>query len=107
MEAKLFELRDKGTCIPLLCIKPGVNADPFEAKVAWRYGYKDSYAVIVMHMATPERCKVDPYEWGDRTFHVAHLHIEVNWEKLKTGDLIDVRVLLGETDTPATPELQP
>lgn len=106
METKLFELRDEGTFIPLLCIKPGSpTVHEFESKMAWRYGYKDSRAIIVLHMSVPTRgCNVDPYEWGDRTFQTAHLHIEKNWDKLRTGDLIDVRVLLGETDTPCESE---
>src|SRR6186713_2702220 len=106
METKLFELRDTGTFIPLLCIKPNAsNNNPFEAKMAWRSGYKDSRAVIVMSLSNPDRgCTIEPYDWKSRTYHAAHLHIEANWDKLKTGDLIDVRVLLGVTDKPCESE---
>lgn len=129
METKLFELRDRMTFIPLLCIKPQAIvahrspcawADPyrevglptkctcgasFEAKMAWRYGFKDARAVIVMHMGEPRRgCNFDPYDWNDRTFQTAHLHIEEHWDQLKSGDLIDVRVILGETDKPCASE---
>jgi hypothetical protein len=34
----------------------------------------------------------------------AHRWIREHWEVLRTGDVIDVRVCLGETDTPAAPE---
>lgn len=119
METKLFELRDVGTFIPLLCVKPKwptLHRSPcddspctcgatFEAKMAWRYGYRDSRAVIVTHMSDPNRgCKVDPYEWGDRTFQTAHLYIEEHWDELKSGALIDVRVILGETTEPCESE---
>ena len=110
METKLFELRDVGTFIPLLCVKPwgvekGRMMNPFEAKMAWRYGYKDSRAVIVTHFSDPRRgCHVDPYDWGDRTFKTAHLYIEEHWEELKSGDLIDVRFILGESITPCESE---
>lgn len=119
METKLFELRDHGTFIPLLCIKPtwpvlhrsACDDSPctcgasFEEKMAWRYGYKGSQAVIVTHMSEPGRgCHNDPFEWGDRTFQAAHQHIEKNWSILKSGDLIDVRVILGETDQPCASE---
>jgi hypothetical protein len=106
METKLFELRDYGTFIPLLCIKPSsTSGTAFEAKMAWRYGYKDSRAVIVTHMSDPNRgCKVDPYDWGDRTFQTAHLYIEEHWDELRSGALIDVRFILGESIAPCESE---
>lgn len=110
MEVKLFELRDDGTFIPLLCIKPqGVGQHeiphPFIEKMAWRYGYRGARSVIVLHMGVPERgCHSDPYAWGDRTFRAAHHHVESLWDELKTGDLIDVRVVLGETTEPCKSE---
>lgn len=106
MEVKLFELRDHGTFIPLLCIKPSYDVlDSFVARMVWRYGYKDSRAVIVLHMGSPERgCQSDPYGWNDRTFTTAHAHVEANWESLKTGDLLDVRVILGEATEPCESE---
>ena len=103
MEFKLFELRDRCTFIPLLCIKPqgcmtGLELHPFIAKMAHRFGYQGSHAVIAMHMAKPEFCKSDPYEWEDRTFKTAHKYVITHWEELKTGDVIDVQYILGETD---------
>lgn len=107
METKLFELRDVGTFIPLLCVKPSATRYQcaFEQKMAWRYGYRDSRAVIVTHMSTPSRgCHNDPVEWGDRTFQTAHRYIEAHWDELKSGDLIDVRFILGESITPCESE---
>lgn len=104
---KVFELRDHGTFIPLLCIKPQCDDHPFVAKMAWRFGYRGSRAVIALHMGVPDRgCQSDPFGWNDRTFQTAHRHIEEHWDELRTGDLIDVRVLLGETKTPCPSEAQ-
>lgn len=99
METKLMELRDKGTCIPLLCIKPNAGyMGFFEKKVLWRYGYKGSHAVILLRYDSPSRgTHNDAFEWGDRTFQTAHQYVEEHWDDLKNGSLIDVRVILGET----------
>jgi hypothetical protein len=105
METKLIELRDKGTCIPLLCIKPDDTLIPVEKLVGWRYGYKHSTAIIVTNYENPSRgAHNDPFEWNDRTYYNAHKHIEENWGSLKTGDMVDVRVILGETDKPCQSE---
>jgi hypothetical protein len=124
METKLFELRDVGTFIPLLCVKPEAERPhasdcklhqdqtddcscgvAFENKMAWRYGYRDSGSVIVTHMSVPDRgCQNDPHAWGDRTFQVAHDYIRKHWDELKSGALIDVRFILGESITPCESE---
>lgn len=111
METKLFELRDRGTFIPLLCVKPDAGEDyflhprPFTARMAWCYGYKHSRAVIVTHMSEPSRgCHNNPHAWHDRTFHHGHLYVEDHWEELKTGDVIDVEFILGETKQPKESE---
>lgn len=107
METKLFELRDEGTCIPLLCIKPNAGeVGWFENKVLWRYGYKGSHTVIVLSYADPARgASCDLYQWNDRTFLTAHAYVEKHWDKLKTGDVIDVSYILGETRKPKASEL--
>lgn len=125
METKLFELRDRGTFIPLLCVKPGKprphSSDctgeggrcncgvAFEDKMAWRYGYRSrdeiGPPIIVTHMSEPDRgCHNASHVWGDRTFQTAHLFIEEHWDELKSGDLIDVRFILGESITPCESE---
>lgn len=106
METKLFELRDRATFIPLLCIKPGSGGGtPFEAKMAWRFGYKGSDAVIVTNMSVPSYgCEVDPFAWRERTLQVAHRYIQERWDTLKSGDLIDVEFILGEKPAPSPSE---
>tara|TARA_R110000772_G_C13309802_1_gene439843 strand:- start:13737 stop:14060 length:324 start_codon:yes stop_codon:yes gene_type:complete len=105
VEVKLIELRDHGTCIPLLCIKPYATTVPVEMLCARRYGYDNNPSIIVTNYENPSRgARNDPFEWNDRTYYNAHAHIELHWESLKTGDLVDVRVILGETDKPCQSE---
>ncbi len=45
----------------------------------------------------------DPYEWPEihpgsyRTMQVSHDYVEKNWDTIKSGDVIDVEFILGET----------
>jgi hypothetical protein len=52
------------------------------------------------------RSEYDPYEWASRTWTPAHIYIMENWSKLSTGDLIDSRVILGESAAPCVSEQQ-
>lgn len=116
MNTKLIEIRDHGTCFVALCTKlwPGATVfdyhslEPSERKLRmlWRYGYKESRAVIFTHIGEPSRTQVDPYAWKDRTLHVAHNHIEEHWDEIPDGGLVDVRVVLGEATEPAESEFQ-
>ncbi len=40
----------------------------------------------------------DSYDWAmnPRTMHLAHYHVEVNWDSLQSGAVICVETLLGE-----------
>lgn len=121
MRVKLFEIRDRATCLSALAIVPGFpdNPDP-ETRAQWRYhlgrcGYdwRDNSAppepprerqVLLGDMNGRKPFHVDPYDWGDRTWQAAHLHIEEHFDTLPDGAVIDVRVLLGETSEPAKPD---
>jgi hypothetical protein len=77
--------------------------------MAWRFGYRTASestpVILVTDMNNPHRgCKNDPYDWGDRTFQIAHDYIEKHWDSLKSGDLIDVLFILGESLTPCESE---
>jgi hypothetical protein len=109
IEVKLFELRDKGTFIPLMCVKvPGGRRMTGYDRECWlvrRAGWVESGGVYVIHMTSTQRCHYDAFEWGDRTFFNAHQFIEKNWNELPNGALIDVRHILGETDSPCETEM--
>lgn len=116
MRAKLLELRDEGTFIPLLCVdmnpEPWAGHDGGEQNEAQRYllrrcGYPCSgmpNIAITNANCDGGRCNNDPYYWGDRTFQTAHLYITENWAKLNDGDVVDVSFILGETQAPKVSE---
>lgn len=110
MNVKLLELRDRATFIPLLCIDMndaheytdrGFMAEGFteRAYLLRRCGYGlDGYPTIgIAHAQGGERFRVDPYDWADRTYQVAHGYIIQHWSQLKDGDVVDVEFILGET----------
>lgn len=104
MEIKVLEVRDEATCIPVLAIKM-VAANPVEAKFLRRYGYPtDGSAVVWMHMSD-QSASVDPYAWRDRTRAASHNFIYDHFDELENGDVVDVRVILKETDNSAEPEI--
>ena len=108
MNVKLLELRDRATFIAILAIDLS-PADPPEAEryLLRRCGYAcDGWPTIGLARldanGQPFRC--DPYDWGDRTFQVAHIYITEYWAELKSGDVVDVEYILCETKRPKESE---
>lgn len=111
IETKLFELRDAATFIPIIASRMVMLSRPdperlgdavAERREAWllrRAGYApDSEPLVLLTGADGgRRAEYDPYSHGGRTFPVAHEFIAHNWNALVSGEVIDVRVLLGET----------
>lgn len=106
MIIKAFEVRDRLTCIPVIAIAMGATG-PIQKRYLHRCGYPQypSPPSIVMMRLADQRASSDPYWWNDRTHQVAHNFICDNFDSLKEGDVIDVRVILGETTKPASPEI--
>jgi hypothetical protein len=107
VEIKLFEVRDEGTYLPCIAIRCD-PANEAELYMLARAGYGTNAHQQAQHVLfAPEsdpHLQYDPASWGDRTRQTAHRFIRADWDALQTGDVIDVRVCLGETDTPAAPE---
>lgn len=109
MEVKLLEIRDAATFIPVMC----VNANSREVPEAWllrRAGYANDGepCIILVRIAGGSgAAHCDGYSWGDRTFSVAHEHIINNWHRLRSGDVVDVQFILGETTAPKMSERNP
>lgn len=119
MKLKLFEIRDRGTCISALAIKPvmptvrmteHIMADEHETERLAQYrhhlsrtGY-DGSGVLLGDMNGRKVFNVDPYDWDDRTWRAAHVYIEEHFDSLIDGQVIDVRVILGEATEPAKPD---
>ena len=97
MQTKLFEIRDRGTFIPCFAVlMEAGNSD--EAYLLRRAGYGQGTNMIIFGRADGYgKALYDPYEYADRTMKTAHQYIVDNWEKVQTGDVIDVEFILGET----------
>lgn len=123
MIIKLLEVRDRGTFIPVIAIAMVVESPgtiPQEAREARRwllrrcgYAEDDRHPTITLASLAATRTAdrpsgktfcADPHDWGDRTYHVAHVYIERNWHDLKDGDVVDVEFILGETAAPKQSE---
>jgi hypothetical protein len=114
MIAKALEIRDHHTFIPVIAVElvPDINALGGIPNEAQRYllarcglGMEGSYRVAVIKLATDEG-HIDPHRWGHnvRTMLAAHIYINNNFDHLKDGDVVDARVICGETTEPAVSE---
>ena len=104
MQVKTLELRDRATFIPLLAVEMKATRIK-QSYLLSRAGYGPGRSLILItRLDGKGKATYDPYAWGDRTFHVAHLEIEKNWEILDDGDIVDVEFILGETKAPKLSE---
>lgn len=107
MKYKFFEIRDSATTIAALALE-------FKTYEAWitrdksileHAGYRDTN--ILLMRLTDREAHISPYSWLGvaRTMPTAHGYIIDHWKLLKSGDVIDVEFILGETDEPKEPEI--
>ena len=103
MTAKTFEVRDRGTCAPVLAIRldPGNDADAF---LLGRAGFgrkaSDQRGYILLHDLVGNKISYDPYSWSSDTFRDAHDYILANFDVLESGAVICTESLRGEIPTP-------
>lgn len=112
MNAKILEIRDEATFIPVLAVDMNPEYELNDAARAQRYylrrcGYpcdgKPNIGITHLSADGKPFCN-DPYHWGGRTYPVAHKYIIENWNKLRDGDVVDVQFILGETKEPKMSE---
>jgi hypothetical protein len=107
MEVKTLEIRDSGTFIPVICIRP-VAENEAQRYLLCRDGYRadESERCIIMINTQCRGVAYDCYDWpsGDRTKKIAHLWIAEHWHELMDGDVVDVEFILGETKQPKISE---
>lgn len=108
MIAKIFEVRDRGTFIPVVAIKIQ-PANEKERYLAGRVGYgrtqvEQSRFVLLARLEAKGEVTYDPYGWKGRTLHEAHLWLNDHFDEVETGAVIDVEFILGETTTPKKSE---
>lgn len=125
METKAFEIRDEGTFIPVIATRmtpwpqPRLGEmTPWELRTKQereryllrRSGFSfDDPLVMLCRMeangSCPHEASYDVYGWGGaRTMAIAHDFIQRNWDKLKSGEVIDVQFILKETPAPKLSE---
>lgn len=116
METKAFEIRDVGTFIPVIATRMLPTASPSselgqaEYYLLRRSGYRIATpgAVMLCRMnadGNQHQASADAYGWGrTRTMTAAHEYIEANWDRLSTGDVIDVEFILKESSAPKLSE---
>lgn len=108
MTPKLLEIRDCGTCIPVLAIR----LEPENEAERWllaRSGFgitpdaQREYIAVWKLDGGRDVCTTDPFQHGGgpRTMPTAHQFIEQHFDELESGAVVDVRFLLGETTEPA------
>jgi hypothetical protein len=99
MEVKCLEIRDDGTFIPVICIRPVPDNDE-QRYLLRRDGYRgdETERCIIMVDAQCRGVAYDCYDWPatSRTKQHAHYYIAENWRTIKDGDVIDVEYILGE-----------
>ena len=107
MDCKIFEVRDRGTFMPVLAIQlfPANEAERYLLSRAG-YGREAGDHKEYILLLELERAPYDPFKHDTRarTLPVAHQHIIAEWPNLTNGQVIDVRCVLSETTTPALAE---
>lgn len=106
MQTKLFELRDRGTFVPVICTLMESD-DERESYLLRRSGYGPVTNLVLMAgiQSSPDTATFDHYDWnGNRTRQVAHDFIQKNWTSLNSGDVVDAEFILGESQQPKQSE---
>jgi len=104
MISKLFEIRDRGTLIPVLA----VQLEPRGEAECWllaHAGYgqtslsQSRYILLCRIEGGSGACHCDPYDWGgqQRTMRAAHDYLTRMFDHLESGAVVDVQYILGET----------
>lgn len=103
MNVKTFELRDRGTFVPVLCVQLGAAPDSQDEYLIRRAGYAfplTQYVLMTGLDGGTDKMTCDPYDWGgNRTRIACHKYIIEHWEKLQSGQVVDAEFVLGETET--------
>ena len=107
MEIKCLEIRDDGTFMAVICIRP-VPVNEAQRYLLRRDGYRGTVDERCIILIKPQCSGVayDCYDWpaSPRTIPRAHDYIAQHWHELKDGDVIDVEFILGERSTKKTSE---
>jgi len=105
MDCKTIEIRDCGTFIPALAIRlePTNDSDNYLLSRAG-FGPTPDYQcthIILMSLNQPNRCEHNAHSWasGSRTMPAAHQWLELHFDEIESGEVLDVEFILGERTT--------
>lgn len=96
-EYKYFEVKDRGTFIPVLAYKliaDNVDESYFLEMAAF---YGKTYCIVTK--LNNLESNYNAYNWSSSTMEIAHSYIEQNFKDLVSGDVIDVEYILGKRST--------
>ena len=94
MRPKMLEIKDIGKTVSVMAIEM-TSTVPRERYLLERIGYSQAPPAIALIWLLKRRMEHDPNEWvGLRIMKVAHKYIIENWNEIKTGDTIDVVLIL-------------
>ena len=108
MQVKLFEVRDRATYIPVIAIKMK-SSTATENYHLRRSGFSNENPLITILRLNDMKANYGAYQWESymkRTMGQAHTYIEKNFDNMKTGDVVDVEFISGETDKPKESEMR-
>lgn len=107
MESKVFEVRDRGTFIPVLATKLG--SDDFQetwllSKSGYGFSRDSQSCYVLLCQLQGNRCNYDPYSWDSATYSVAHAYIREHFDDMLPGAVVDVEYVRGERSAPRISE---
>jgi hypothetical protein len=102
VNSKIFEIRDRMTCIVAFGTKLEWSPTK-EGRMLGMVGYTVGHYIVLTRLAGGVTgCHDDPHEWGrgERTMSAAHQYIHDHWDELPNGAIVDVEFVLGESKAP-------
>jgi hypothetical protein len=105
MQVKCLEIRDEGTTISMLAIKP-IPENEAQRAVLRHGGYGSPEDYVILMGAHDCEGSYNPHKQHSRTRCEAHMWIKEHWNELRDGDVVDVQFLRGDRPTPKSSEIQ-
>jgi hypothetical protein len=106
-KVRLFEVRDRGTCIACAAFEVAVaDMSSRDQLIAKRAGYGPDRCVMFGKLDGGD-WHYDPYSWSGitRTMQAAHQWLIDHWHEVEPGAVVDVQFILFETPAPKETEL--
>lgn len=106
MKTKMFEIRDRATCMVVAAMKTK-GESVAEGRLLKRAGW-DENSVILCSIDGGSEATHDPFVWrknGNNTLFQAHLYLQKHFDELENGSVIDVEYISGRATQPKESEI--